>query len=449
MKRRLWCGLSTAVVCLASIVLLPAVLAADEMQSLKNENAELRRLLDKLNNEIEIIKDVLTEKGVPLPTKPSNIKNVTSKSFDLQLYGLIKLDASHDDSRVSAGNFARWVESEGVLNNDAHFNMTANQTRLGLLIDGPTLNGIKTAGQVEIDFYGAGAAENKPDPMLRHAFVKADWTAWNFSLLAGQTADIISPLAAPTVNYSVCWWQGNIGYRRAQLRLTKGFKLTDDVELKLEAGPTRTITDRKFIYNSTTDPDSGADSEFPSLQGRVSLSLPSFNRQPATIGLSGHWGQEDQHQTNALGVVTGHIHYDSWSANVDVRLPVTGWLLLQGEAFIGENLSAYLGGIGQGFDPVTQDTIAAKGGWVAATLGPWGKWQFNLGAGIDTVDKDDVAVNAKTPPRLSNYVYFANSTYSLTTNLQLAFEIANLRTAYKQAAAGDNWREQLAVIYKF
>ncbi|MCG3149394.1 MAG: hypothetical protein PCFJNLEI_02855 [Verrucomicrobiae bacterium] len=445
MKHRLRCVLSSIGIYLASVLLL----TADDLQSLKNENAELRQLLNKLNNEIEHIKGVLTEKGLPIPATPTTTKNVTAQSFDLQLYGLIKLDAAHDDSRVSAGNFARWVESEGVLNNDAQFNMTANQTRLGLRINGPNLNGIKTAGQVEIDFYGAGAAENKPDPMLRHAFVKADWSAWNFSLLAGQTADIISPLAAPTVNYSVCWWQGNIGYRRAQLRLTKAFKPADDIELKLEAGPTRTITDRKFVYTGSTDPDSGADSEFPSVQGRVSLSFPSFNRQPATVGLSGHWGQEDQHQTNALGVIDSHLHFDSWSANVDVRLPVTDWLLLQGEGFIGENLSAYLGGIGQGFDPVTQDTIAALGGWTAVSLGPWGKWQFNLGAGIDTVNSDDVGVNAKAPPRLSNYVYFGNCNYTLTTNLQLAFEIAYLRTAYKQAVAGDAWREQLAVIYKF
>ena len=35
------------------------------------------------------------------------------------------------------------------------------------------------------------------------------------------------------------------------------------------------------------------------------------------------------------------------------------------------------------------------------------------------------------------------------TNLQLALEVAYLRTTYKNLAAGDDLREQFAVIYKY
>jgi hypothetical protein len=108
-----------------------------------------------------------------------------------------------------------------------------------------------------------------------------------------------------------------------------------------------------------------------------------------------------------------------------------------------------LGGIGQGIDLTQKESIRALGGWGAATFGPWGKWQGNLGAGIDTVDPDDVTPNAKTPPRLSNLVGFGNVSYSLTANLQLALEVAYLQTTYKQAPRGENWREQFSVIYKF
>ena len=153
--------------------------------------------------------------------------------------------------------------------------------------------------------------------------------------------------------------------------------------------------------------------------------------------------------TNTLAAVDGDNEIGTWSGNVDVRLPVTDWLLLQGEGFVGKNLSAYLGGIGQGFDAVRNDGIAAKGGWAAATLGPWGKWQFNLGAGIDEVEEADVTANAKAPPRLSNLVYFGNGSYALTGNLQVALEISYLKTTYKNAPDGDDWRQQLAAIYKF
>ncbi len=450
MKKSIGFYLSTAVVAMAFTAVFPAAFAADDVQSLKKENAELRQRLDKLSGEIDQIKSLLAEKGVPLPAK-TGAKPITS-SLDIKLYGYVKLDAAFDDSRVSAGDYARWVESENLLNSDEHFNMTANQTRLGMMIEGPVLEGWKPSGQVEVDFYGGfgtGATENKPEVLLRHAFLKAEHLDWNFSLLAGQTSDIISPLFAPTINYTVLWWQGNIGYRRPQIRLTKGFELAKNVELKLEAGPTRTITDRRSGFTGALDPDSGADAGFPTMQGRASVSFPSFNKKPATIGVSGHWGQEELHTTNTVGAVTGCVKFDTWSGNVDLRLPITDWLLFQAEGFIGSNLSAYLGGIGQGFDPVLQRSIGAMGGWAAATFGPWGKWQFNLGAGIDNVDEADVAVNAKAPPRLSNLVYFGNASYSLTTNLQLALELAYLRTTYKQSAAGDDWRQQLAVIYKF
>lgn len=381
-------------------------------------------------------------------TDTSPVK-IDTPLFDIEFYGTIKLDAAFDDSRASVGNYARWVESEDVISDDEQFNMTANQTRLGLKVKGPEVEKIKTSGQVEIDFYGAGTAENKAEVMLRHAFMKMDWTELSLSMLAGQTTDIISPLTAPTVNYSAGWWQGNIGYRRPQIRLTKGLQVDTDKEIKLEAGATRTITDRKFVYTASTDPDSGADAGVPTAQGRVSFTFPSFNHKPGTIGVSGHWGLESQHETNELGTITGEEDYDSWSGNLDIRLPITDAFLLQAEGFIGENLGPYLGGIGQSFDSAQKDVIAAKGAWAAITLGPWGKWQFNVGTGIDEVDEDDVTANAKAPPRTSNIVYFGNGTYSLTANLQFALEIMYMETSYKDAPDGDNWREQFAAIYKF
>jgi hypothetical protein len=337
------------------------------------------------------------------------------------------------------------VESESALNNDGQFSMTANQTQLGLLVNAPPWNDIKTMGRLEIDFYGAGTAENKPEAMLRHAYVNAEWLKWNFSLLAGQTSDVISPLTAPTVNYTVCWWQGNIGYRRPQIRLTKGMKMTDNFETKLEIAAARTIP----AFSNALSPDPGADEEFPSAQARLSATFPIFDKKPATIGISGHWGEEERHVTNSVGVVTGHAHYDSWSANVDLKVPITSWLLLQAEGFIGDNLAAYLGGVGQGYNATQQDTIRAMGGWTALSFGPFNKWMFNTGAGVDRANPDDLTPSAAAPPRVSNMVCFGNTYYSITPNLQLALEISYLRTTYKQAATGDDWREQFSVIYKF
>lgn len=430
---------------LALGLIYPAILVADDVESLKKENVELRQRVDKLSGELDQIRNALATKGIPVDVKPG-AKPVTS-AFDIKLYGYVKLDAAHDDSRVNVGNFARWVETESVLRNDRHFSLTANQTRLGMDILGPATGLFKTSGKVEIDFYGAGAGENKPDPMLRHAYVNIEHPGARASLLAGQTFDIISPLAPTTVNYSVGWWQGNVGYRRPQLRLTKIFGLTDKVDLKLEGGISRTITGRRFVFKDANDPDTGADAGFPTCAGRISLTFPVGEKRQATVGFSGHYGGEEIHATNLVS----STDFETWSMNVDLRLPLTSWLLLQAEGFIGQNFDSHLGGIGQGINTTTMDEIRTIGGWAALTWMPAAKWQFNLGAGVDDPRDRDLtgSPDPTKDPRSKNWFLFGNCFYSLTPELQLALELAYLRTSYLTLDAGEAWREQFAVIYKF
>ncbi|MCP4378295.1 MAG: hypothetical protein GY794_19235, partial [bacterium] len=140
-------------------------------------------------------------------------------TLDIQLYGKIKLDAAYDSGRTNTGNFARWVNSGEKQRGDGQFNMTANETRLGLKFTGPTTKQLKTNGLVEIDFYGGGT-ETSPQPRLRHAYLNLEWPQQRLSVLAGQTWDVISPLNPGTLNYTVQWWGGNIGVRRPQVRVT-------------------------------------------------------------------------------------------------------------------------------------------------------------------------------------------------------------------------------------
>ena len=70
------------------------------------------------------------------------------QKYRFKLYGYIKLDAAWDDSRVSVGDFARWVIDETVNENDSEFNMTARQTRLGANIFAPRYGDMETSGHV-------------------------------------------------------------------------------------------------------------------------------------------------------------------------------------------------------------------------------------------------------------------------------------------------------------
>jgi hypothetical protein len=458
-----------------------ACFAADN-ETLQRENAQLRQRLERLERDFDELKKLIVEqpKSVELPkpvvppkptavqTKPAagpaaplseaDLQKITAmlakdsankkpvwSQLDIQLYGYVKADASYDNSRTTTGNYVLYVDPESTNTNDDEFNLTANQTRLGLKINGPAESKIKSSGLVEFDFYG-GSVENKATPMMRHAYLNLEWPDDRFSILAGQTSDTMSPLVPDTLNYTVLWDAGNIGYRRPQIRLTKGFGPKDNVSLKFEGAVARTIG-RTSPAPITSE--SGEDAGFPTLQGRASVTFPFFARKPTTavrhppaeVGFSGHWGREE-YDTAADGT---HQDFESWSVNLDVSTPVSDWLMIKGELFNGRNLNTYFGGIGQGVNLTTMREIASKGGWVAATLGPWGKSRFNLGCGVDGVDSDDVAGGSRT----LNRCVFGNVIYSFNKNAEVGLELSHWQTDYKGSDSADDMRAQTSFIYKF
>ena len=403
------------------------------------ENAELRQKVDQLDKELDGLKKIVAQQtGTTSDTLPKPVWS----NLDIQLYGYLKLDAAYDSSRINNGDYAKWVESESTNDDDNQFNMTANETRLGMLINGPDNGNMKTSGRVEVDFYGGGD-ENKAHLMMRHAYLKLDWPKSRFNIIAGQTSDVISPLYPQTVNYSVGWWTGNIGYRRPQLRFTKAMRINKDVDLKLEGAFARTIG-RNDAVASPNGTESGEDSGRPSVQGRVSMTLPLYKQKQATIGFSGHWGKEE-YDLDATG---NNTDFKTWSLNMDFEQPVSEKVTIKGEIFTGQDLDAYLGGIGQGVTTTGANIykeIASSGGWIAASLGPWNNKRFNVGICSDDPDNSDI----NTGDRSLNRSVFGNIYYALNKQAEVAFELSHWRTEYIGPGDGDSMRAQLALIYKF
>jgi len=416
-------------------------MSADEIQKLKQENILLKKRVTTLEATVRDIQKKLQGGARPRTSageKParmadrSNVSVVDDPKVAVDLYGYIKLDVAYDSSRTSTGNYARWVESEATNEDDDQFNMTARQSRLGVKIDTKEIAGVKGSGRVEVDFY-EGGSENKNTLMLRHAVVKLDWPRSNFNILAGQTSDVISPLVPFTLNYPVAWWSGNIGYRRPQVRLTKRFAYDNGSKFKIEGALARTIGDDWGF-----DPgDTGEDSGFPTLQGRAALTLP----QGAVLGLSGHWGEEEYDSAN-----TGSGHdFDTWSANIDLALPVNDALTLKGEVFTGKNLDAYLGGIAQGVNRTLLSEIESTGGWLALGIKASDKWSFNFGGGMDNPDNADLNAGDRT----RNASYWGNVVYDINEFAQVGVELSSWRTKYKGQKDGDSLRAQSSLTYKF
>lgn len=376
--------------------------------------------------------------------QPEPEKQSVWSTVELQVYGYVKLDASYDTGPADPGNFVRWIDLRPQNQDDDEFNMTANQTRFGLWIRGPEEREkrIQTAGRVEIDFYGGGP-ENRPWPMLRLAYIDLVWPHAGWRMLAGQSFDVISPLNPNTVNYSVQWWAGNIGYRRPQIQLSRYFSLTDSTALKLVGAITRNIGTTDSVF---AEVDAGSDAGIPGLQGRVAVQAGGSRRAgPFEIGLSGHWAEEEYDLDDA-----GNFErFDSWSANLDLEVPLSTKITLQAEAYTGANLSSYLGGIGQGVNLDLGREIGDTGGWLSVALGPYGSITHHAGVTHTDPDDDDLEIG----DHAANGSIFWNGIYDVTGHVQFALELSYWRTEYKQAAdqidVADSLRTQFAVIYRF
>ena len=420
---------------------------AQAQAGLANENAQLKDRVDNLEKQVQDL--TATMEGQGQQTTPSAAKPSLWSNVDVQFYGYIKADAAYDDSRMTTGNYAVWADRESTRVDDDEFNLTANETRLGLAITGPKTSTMETTGKVEFDFFGNYAAENKAKIQMRHAFLKVYWPNSRFSVLAGQTWDVISPLNPSTLNYTVLWDVGNIGYRRPQMPVTKELTVEPlQGTLKLEGAIARTLG--RDVLGAGATSESGEDAGFPTLQARVGLTFPWLEAGATTVGISGHWGQEE-YDTSATGASTD---FDTWSINFDVLQPICPKMTIKAEFFAGENLGAYFGGIGQTVRAVKDvngvttgyaNEITTRGGWCAATLGPWDNLTFNTGVGLEDVDSGDV----NSGDRIFNRCIFANAIYALNKQTDVGVEVSHWRTDYKGGGDADDVRLQASFKYKF
>lgn len=377
--------------------------------------------------------------------------SVTTKSgVSATLYGFASLNAAYEDSKSNNGNFANFVAASDLTNrNDAGWHFTPNLTRIGLnLSSGNDSTFFKANGKIEVDFYGGGSG-NAPTPRLRHGYGEITFGNSGFSILGGQSWDLISPLVTPTLNAGVLNNSGDAGLRRAQLRLTERIPIAGG-SLDIAVAAVRTIGENQ-PYNTSSASETGVDANIPTFQGRIGISLPLWvEGKKFGLGVSGHYGQEEIDLDS-----TGRTkEIPTWSFNVDLTLPITSNFTFLGEYFVGANLDTYAAGIGRGFvtdtkDPQSVKSIGAYGGWIALQAKFIQKLAFNVGAGLDKLKREDVR---KVGGREQNFSFFANTTYNFTSAFSLGFEYLHIQTDYltaKTVKEADLNRYQLSATYGF
>ncbi len=389
----------------------------------------------------------------PAPDQGLTWSDLLDTHSTFRLYGFLRLDAMYDDSRMNDPQIPFAVQSEDSTppsgapsgsvqdpdNDELAF--SARLTRLGFNFASndpvPMFGQPKLGGKLEFDFYNIGLndSDSRNAVRMRLAYLTLAWERW--SLLAGQDWDVISPLY-PAVNHDLMMWgAGNTGDRRPQLTLKNTLPL----------GPGNLISQFGFgftgaVGGSVVDGglSSGENSGRPMLHARVGYHGKTGSNGAYQLGI---WAHDSEEEYDADG--TGEASYDSNSVGLDAQAPLYhDKLWLMGEYWSGENLRDIRGGILQGVNPTTGETIDSDGGFLE--LGWKATGTCTLHAGYSYDDPEDADLD--TFQRSENQVPYVAARWRFG-DLRMGLEYLNWHTEYEGLEDGDAHRIVGWIAYYF
>ena len=372
--------------------------------------------------------------------------------FTITPYGYINVSTSYETERTVLGDFALYSRSP-ELDGGGHsgFHVDPKSSRFGVKVDGPSFSWrcrkINTSALAEVDFQGSNYAgtRNRGALMLRRAFI--DLTHEDIRLLIGQEWDVVSPLVPQSLNYVPGSNAGNLGYRRAQIRLERNRKWNDCYSTIWQIALCDNVPADYLTDTSVNIANSG----WPLIQGRFAVSHrnPCSDLAPLTVGISAHAGEmtHDYNRGLFLPAINKRRH-ESWSVNLDVDIPLTKRLRFSTELYTGTNLSGMLAGIGQGvdlfspgsnqFDPRSAD---AYGGWANLNYMMTKKFQMNVGYSAERMEDMIGSTNMgnnQYSARDKNQILFLNGIYNWTDNFMTGLEVSQWRTDWHVYDAATN-----------
>jgi len=350
---------------------------------------------------------------------PSVLAAATAHAEDdlppLSIYGAARLDILADDSRMSDIAQPMYVMLEGDHGHlDGELTMTPSLSRVGLSIDQWELSDHTTGeGKLEIDFAG-GSGTNTI--RLRHAYGSIRYREL-VELLAGQTADLISPLFPSAQNDTQLLFAGNTGDRRPQLQLS----ITPGDKVRAAVG----VAAGGWLSHADLDGDGQIDG-MASPRPMLQWLLEYRQRLHGDVLRFGVWGHA------ASAELAGGTRYSGTSAGLHLYLPIVREMVWLGEAYLGTNLADIGGGIDQGYNPMTRQTIRGAGGWFEVATLPTKRHMLALGGSVDSARAADLV----SGDRELNQTFYGVLRYKPLDSLQLGLEYVYWRTRYKDVGEG-------------
>lgn len=368
------------------------------------------------------------------PAPPPEIS--TEGGSGLRVYGMLRLDMDIDTQRPNNAQTPLFVTSPDA-GRGGSFSMHPRLTRFGVSLRGPRVEALghpSISGLLETDFENGGS-ESRQIIRIRHAWLKAAWG--DFSLLAGQTWDVFSPLIPTVNNDTLMWTAGNVGDRRPQLRAAwepraGNARLSFAAGMGLAGAVDALDLDRDGYRD-------GEQSRRPNLQSRAALSLPAWvPDQPLSFGASMFYGW--------LGVARpagGRTLLPGSGYNFEYTLPLATPLALRGEGWWGRNMGDFRGGAGQSV--LQGRPVRGRGGWSELKVRLHRYWSFAPGFTTDNPVLGDLTPGSRARNRA---LYLANR-FTPGGKIEFGFDYLRWQTDYLARARGTNNRFNIFLQYGF
>ncbi|HEX7765621.1 MAG TPA: hypothetical protein VF443_02840, partial [Nitrospira sp.] len=200
----------------------------EELADSRRESADLRRQLTEIKQQLA---GTAATAAAPAPTVSQlaeeqellaakvddqfQTKVESGSKYRVKFSGIALINLASTRGAVDSVDLPSAAEARGPGESSGTFSASVRQSILGLDVDGPTLAGARTHGEVRADFFGGlpHTAEGSSSGLLRLRTAKLvlDWK--NSTLVAGQDTPFISPLSPDslvTTAYPAMWTSGNL-----------------------------------------------------------------------------------------------------------------------------------------------------------------------------------------------------------------------------------------------
>lgn len=380
---------------------------------------------------------------------PSADLVVPPSSWVVEPYGVVTLNAIYliGDSS-NAPDVPQWATA-----GSSAFLFSARQSRFGLRgswLTPPSRLGVqKVGGVVEADFYGGFAGQGLgyvfDVPRLRLATATVEWRHVRFSF--GQDWSVLAPLNPDSaLHYGVPGFatSGNLWARMPQMRVDgvigfggppehRRWRLIWAAALVLNVQADAIPAPASTLFTNVRVPQGGENSLAPAGEARVAIAHDLFGRA-LEIGVSGHLGNR------SIAFTGGRADRLNGAVAVDVTLPLPGRLSIKGEAYWGDGLDAFFGGISQGTAVITDamGAIAFVGNGIA-DAGGWGQVQWEAlkwlklyaGAGVDKPKTLDLIMVNMATNRTLNAAFYGAGSVEFARGFLMWLEYDLLHTEYQ------------------